>query len=66
MTAITRTDFALHAPPVPQDFYLLRLPIIVDQVGGFKRVVQGTESELDRIVRWRLTYADAMIKELGL
>lgn len=58
-----RVDFAMHAPPVPNGFKQKTVPV-VRTVGGQSYVAQTDEPALDRMVRWRLTYADAMVKAL--
>jgi len=57
-----RAYFAAHAPDVPGDFQQRRKTVVVDTGMGLKRIESGLESRLEWIVRWRLEYADAMIK----
>jgi hypothetical protein len=59
-----RAYFAAHAPEVPGDFVRMDVPCSRDMGGG--RMASGTrfETHLEWIVRWRLAYADAMLKAL--
>ena len=61
-----RAYFAAHAPEVPGDFERRTVEVVVDDLFGpvRKRVERAPETRLQQLVRWRLAYADAMLKAL--
>ena len=60
-----RAYFAAHAPEVPNGFMHRSVEAVhTDVFSGFKSVRRETEPRIDTIVRWRLAYADAMLKAL--
>lgn len=59
-----RAYFAAHAPEAPGDFMRADVPCVRELAGGRKEVGTRLESALEWAVRWRLQYADAMLKAL--
>lgn len=60
-----RHYFAAHAPEVPVMFEYRRTQQVVDKGAGEKRMEMVCESDLARIVRWRVQYADQMLAALA-
>ena len=59
-----RAYFAAHAPEVPESYAFKRTQqVAFDGLGG-KGLIQANEPAMARIIRWRLEYADAMLKAL--
>lgn len=58
-------QLAIHAPPVPDTYFWKETEVVVlHNVSGLKSVEWQRESELQRILRWRMEYATEMAKEL--
>lgn len=56
-----RDYFAAHAPTAPELYPWRQVSrVVVD--GGTKRSIPAREDALDREVRWRWEYADAMMR----
>jgi hypothetical protein len=62
--AMMRAYFAAHAPDVPFHYEFQRVLTAVDEGNGQTSVKMLPETDLARIVRWRLEYADQMLAAL--
>lgn len=56
-----REYFAAHAPDVPPTVAFPPLYTSEVKIDNTRKVTQVAESELERTVRWRWEYADAML-----